>query len=116
LNRVVRNLDGGDAARLHHLLQLSERRRLIVSRPDRGNLSVVLQLLEHGELRAPIDQVVHLIEIDVATKKSQCGLRLAAALFTIGPKEGPYLRRDHDPVTLVLDRQSQHAFRLAVHR
>ena len=49
LARVVRDLDRGDAAAAHHVLELVERRRAVVRRADLADLALVAQQLEQVE-------------------------------------------------------------------
>ena len=63
-SRIVRQLNHVQATSLHHVAQVIERARKIVRRPDRGDLAIGFELLEHAQLGFPGHQVVHLVDLD----------------------------------------------------
>jgi hypothetical protein len=85
LRRVIWNLDGRDATRLHDFTQLSKRRRAVVRRPDRRNLSRFFQVLQHRKMISPVHQVMDLVEVYISTKKVQRFSNLIAP-FDSGPR------------------------------
>jgi len=91
LQRVVGHLDGRDPPAPHHLRQLAEGARAVVGRADHADASLGPQLFQDGQVRAPGDEVVDLIEVDVTAEEAQRALDLGASLLGAA---GLYLCRD----------------------
>jgi hypothetical protein len=79
---------------------------------DRGDPALVPQPLEQVELLPPGDQVVDLVEVDVAVPAERA-LGLAAAL---GRRRGPDLGRDQRQLAPAEQRRAQQLLCPAVHR
>lgn len=64
---------------------------MILRRSDGADDAIRLQLFEQREMIAPVDQVVHLVEVDVIAKEFQRGARLPPSFVR---RRRPDLLRD----------------------
>ena len=85
----------------------------VVRRPDQADLARISQRFEHGQVLAPADEIVNLVDIDVATEESQ---RVLDLLATRRGGTRPDLRRDDGFASPTGERCAEHALGLAVHR
>ena len=87
-SRIVWQLDHVQTARPHDITKLVEGARQVVGRAHSNHLPLPFELLEHLELRAPANQVVHLVDLD-STEEAQRMLCLGPALrCAAGPDLG----------------------------
>src|SRR5947209_19043777 len=69
LQRIIGNLDGGNATRQHDALQFSKEGTTIVRGTNCVHLSGIAQSLQHREMLLPEHQVVDLVKTDVLVQK-----------------------------------------------
>jgi len=74
---VVRDLDHVESLALYQRRHLTKRGLLVVRGADSAHLALGLQSLEQRELRGDVDQVVHLVDVDV-TEKAQGAIGLSS--------------------------------------
>src|SRR5439155_11869458 len=94
----------------HQVAEVIESARVVVRRADGVDLPLPFQLLEHAELRRPIDEVVNLVNLDAAEQAQ----RVVRLLPTLRRAAGPDFGGDHRLISPPLEGLGQHLLRPAV--
>jgi energy-converting hydrogenase B subunit Q len=113
LPRVVGDLDRVDTRITHRLTELGECLRAVVRQTDETDASLAFQCVQRGKTGPPLDQVVHLIHIDVPAEPRECAGDLPVG-FTVARR--PDLGRDDRTFPLPFERLSEYFLGPPVHR